>query len=82
VPGVHTSGRIRESAKKVFTIIGGPANSLRRSAPMATVIAVQSRKTGPALQRVNGVEAEGLREFAGRLTMLRCNVNPKSPLIY
>jgi hypothetical protein len=49
---------------------------------MATVIAVQRRKIGPALQRVNGVEAEGLREFAGRLTMLGCSVNPKSPLTY
>jgi hypothetical protein len=32
---------------------------------MPTVNAVQSRKIFPALQRVNGVEVEGLREFAG-----------------
>jgi hypothetical protein len=44
---------------------------------MPTVIAVQSRKICPALQRVNGVEAEGLREFTGRLTILRCSVNPE-----
>lgn len=44
---------------------------------MPTVIAVQSRKIGPALPRVNGVEAEGLREFTGRLTMRRCSVNPE-----